>query len=148
METSAEITFASIMSWDRDTSRKNFANPTLRPLIDEVIRRHNEAVTTGVEESNKSIAESQSSRVAQEIADGEKAQAERLVLQAEVTRQANLTSDERVAEYAAEKLKKLDGEREEGRARVAREREAARWASLRPEQQRAEIEAQAKAERV
>ena len=148
METSAEITFASIMSWDRDTSRKNFANPTLRPLIDEVIRRHNEAVTTGVEESNKSIAESQSSRVAQEIADGEKAQAERLVLQAEVTRQANLTPDERVAEYAAEKLKKLDGEREEGRARVAREREAARWASLRPEQQRAEIEAQAEAERV
>jgi hypothetical protein len=144
-EVLTEVTFAQVMNWDRDTSRKNFANPVLRPLIDEAIRRHNEGVSSSVEETNKTIAEAQSARVAQDIEDAEKAQADRLVLQAEVTRQVNLTPDQRVAEYAAEKLKKLEEEREEGRARVAREREAARWNALRPEQQQAELDAEAAA---
>ena len=45
------------------------------------------------------------------------------------------------AEIAAKELKKREDERTELAANVAREREAARWNALRPEQQQAEIEA-------
>src|ERR1700677_3044454 len=144
-EVLTEVTFAQIMNWDRDTSRKNFANPVLRPLIDEAIRRHNEGVTSSVEETNKTIAEAQVARVAREQADAEQSEADRLVLQAEVTRIANLTPDQRVAEMAAKELKKREDERLELSAQVAREREAARWAKLRPEQQQAESDAEAAA---
>lgn len=153
-DTVIDFTYADIKRWDRLTTRKNFADPAMRPLIDEIIRRHNEGDAAQVEAYNAAAQEATTARLNREQEEQAKAKELRDAAQAEITRFANLTPDQRAEELAQKQKKDEEEAKEVYLAQVAKEREAARLSLLTPEQRRQEIEdaqvleAQVEAERV
>ena len=139
-------TYREILKWDRETTRKNFADPKMRPLIDQVIAQHEEEVKASAQAAQQTTQEAEAARANRAQAAAEKHEAEQAALRAEAERVSKLSPKEILEESVARDKAAKEQERKDELAKVAREREAARLSTMRPEEIKAEQEAKEAAE--
>lgn len=139
-------TYKEILKWDRETARKHFADPVMRPLIDQVIAQHEEEVRIGAKATLATAQEAETAKAIRAQAAAEKIEAERAAAKAELERVTKLTPQQILEESIARDNAAKEVERKKELAKVAQQREAARLSTMRPEEIRAEREAKEAAE--